>query len=308
MVRVCDFVRAFYTYSCVAVLLFAGAFSPQQSDAATLGVDFVVIMDESASLAGDQQWVGDAIAALESSLKAAGITNNRYGLTGFGGEDGPGAHVHNVGSGLWGTATEFDTAMTGVSASGSGPEDGLQAINFVMDTYDFRSWDDGYTTMFFLVTDEPRSVLDGSLTFEGTAERLSDNNVLLNLGGDVNISGDPTGQFFDPGLVVFKTGGGIFSANGQLGFGSASYDVAAAYQPYVDLAFGTGSVSLFDVRQSGDPLLVDAFAWTKTQEALLFGAPAPTVVPLPAGLPLLLAALVGLGLLGGRASRSAQLA
>jgi len=56
-----------------------------EEDAPT--ADIVFIVDESGSMTDEHAWIGDMVSSLDSSLVAAGITENRYALVGYLTED-----------------------------------------------------------------------------------------------------------------------------------------------------------------------------------------------------------------------------
>lgn len=45
--------------------------------------DIVFIVDESGSMSGEQAWIDGMVTSLDTSLSAAGVTNNRYSLVGY---------------------------------------------------------------------------------------------------------------------------------------------------------------------------------------------------------------------------------
>ena len=118
--------------------------------------DVIFVVDESGSMQGAQQWLTLMVPQLESGLVAGGLTNNRYGLVGFGAADpfprqvmvGPDDADH----GFFGSPAEIVTAVSTLVVSG-GTEDGYAGINFAIDRYPVRP---GAAVNIVLVTDENR--------------------------------------------------------------------------------------------------------------------------------------------------------
>ena len=148
-------------------------------------VDVIVIVDESGSMEGEHEFLGEFIPDLETGLIEAGIGDdmmvglNRYGLVGFGSDD-PAARSIGVGAGgtePFGTAAEFATA-TGDLLLDGGTEDGYDGINLALDdaAYPLRA---NATRLFILVTDEDRDVFNAALDFGGILAGLLAEDVTL---------------------------------------------------------------------------------------------------------------------------------
>ncbi|MEM7019328.1 MAG: autotransporter outer membrane beta-barrel domain-containing protein [Pseudomonadota bacterium] len=112
------------------------------------------------------------VPTLDNLLTANGITNRAYGLTGFGGGGiGNGGRTIQVGGMQFGTASQFQTATGNLMTTGAF-EDGYDAIQFVLDTYNFAPAGTG-SRIIILVTDEDRDVADGSDTFASVQANLN---------------------------------------------------------------------------------------------------------------------------------------
>ena len=142
--------------------------------------DTIVVIDESGSMGGEHAWIGGMINDLDAALQAAGVTNNQYGLVGYGGTGNKLlGHSYNVGSGLFGGASDFDSATSQLTTSG-GFEDGYQALDFALNNYSFR---EGASVNLILVTDEDRDTHSSAqnLTYQTILEAFQqENNALLN--------------------------------------------------------------------------------------------------------------------------------
>ncbi len=226
-------------------------------------VDVIVVIDESGTMSGSQMFTEFLIPALEADLLAQGIgagaDPNQYGLVGFGGSSSGGhqlGHAHPVGpaGALFGSATEYVTAAQSLVISGSA-EDGYSGIQFALDNYPLRP---NAEKFIILVTDEPRSVIDGTLTYASILSGLQAADV--NLEGILNVNAfDGAGTvalavnaagvaYLDDGM-----GGIIASPGGVLTPGASVTD-------YADLVFDTGGlVGDIDLIASGPPI-TDSFA------------------------------------------------
>ena len=146
-------------------------------------MDIVVIVDESASMRREHEWLKSTIPLLEESLRRKGVgvgeTNrNRYGLFGFA-RNVPGQDYHvviPVGDGIMGSADEFSDAVKKLTLSGS-IEDGYEAIRLALESYPFRRQ---CVVQFILLTDEDRDVYNRDLSYEGVRGWLQRRNITLN--------------------------------------------------------------------------------------------------------------------------------
>jgi hypothetical protein len=143
-------------------------------------VDVVVVIDESASMADEQQFTKKMINKFEETLTKHdfGTTNgpNRYGLVGFGFDDPnsshPNVHPHTLnGNQLFGTPVDYANAVTGLKAhGGSTPgEDGYAGIKCALG----YPWRQDAKKIIILVTDENRDMVDHTI--------VSANSMISNL-------------------------------------------------------------------------------------------------------------------------------
>lgn len=277
--------------------------------AATLGIasaaraastaDTIVIIDESGSMGGEQAWIQNMIQALDVDLQAAGVTNNRYGLVGFG-SSGPGlGRSINVGGGLFGNAGDFATAAANDLLLNGGTEDGYSGIDFALNNYSFRN---GAARNIIFVTDEDRDVVNNSVDFASTLNALTSGNVLFNSVLDNSFSGDggagALGIDFNNQAYYADGAGGVTSTGGGLvgnGFGTTETD-------YVPLSLQTNAASwdLSQLRQGGlvAESFTKAFVDIKVQEIITDGGGNPTSVPEPAS-------VIGLGVMAAAGAVSA---
>lgn len=253
-----------FLYVLVAVLGLAILMAPTSWAANTADIIFVV--DESGSMDTEHDWIGDMVTDLDSGLIAAGITGNRYGLVGFGGDGDPvhlRGHAHLVGGDLFGTAAELSTAAGTLVLTGW-IEDGYDGINFALDNYPFRS---DAAVNLVLITDEDRDDVGGD-TYASTLAALQSESALLNVVVDnpflVGMSGalgmfdkdlDDTIVGNQNGILADGGGGYTLGENAVVGdgFGSTETD-------YVAMAFATeaGAWDLNILRNGG----LDATSFT----------------------------------------------
>lgn len=255
----------------------------------------VFIVDESGSMAGEQAFLKDTvIGALDAGLDAAGVSNRSYGVVGYGRSANGGA-PRVVGGGL----ADAGTTETNLDALtvGGGFEDGYQAIDYALTNFAYTA---GAAINFILVTDEDRDVGDSTLNYANISQRLQNAKILLNAVVSNAFSSDDgtaLGVDSDGEAYVADGSGGFSTATGGMA-GSGSGSTTA---DYVDLALATGGAAwdLNQLRAGGDVAtsFATAFIDIKVQEIISQppSEPNPNVIPLPAGMPLLLG---GLGLLG----------
>jgi hypothetical protein len=256
--------------SIIFIIVFAIAGS------ANAAVDLMFIVDESGSMSGEHEWIGNMVTCLDSQLISAGQTNNMYALVGFaaGSSDGgPDPRRHSVGGGAWGTAEELSTATAELVTSGAW-EDGWDAINFGLKGYYFHS--DALVNMI-LVTDEDRDSLNPGLTYDKMLAELNDGSVMLNVVVDCG---------FEDGQGVSALGvdayGNAYVADGSGGYTLSNGGVVVSpyYNTdtcYVDLAWATGGAA-WDLNQLRDSGMVaesftKAFVDVKVSEIVCTPAP-----------------------------------
>lgn len=202
--------------------------------------DFVFLIDESGSMISEHQWLGNMIYDLDLGLLNEGLTNNRYGLIGFGSGLRPGilGRGIDVGGGQFGTASEFDAATSMLLISG-GFEDGYSAMNYALTNYSFR---EEAAINFVLVTDEDRDNGNASLTFESIEDALNENDVLLNA-----VVNYPFINALGNRAIGADGQGDIFIADGSGGFTEITGDPSyyslniTSKTDYIDLAWATGN-------------------------------------------------------------------
>lgn len=284
-----------------------GAFAMLMASAGIVSaasVDTIFIMDESGSMAGEQTWIRDTvITALDSELAAAGLTDRKYGVVGYGATIDVFGHTHTSGAGgpndLM-SATDAQVAMNQWEATG-GTEDGYEAINFALSNLNFTA---GAALNVILITDEDRDV-ETTDTYASILALLNQNNAILN----VVVSND----FFDPGqapCIGVSSGGTGYVADGSGGYNTTTCTVGNGAgnteNDYVPMALATGGAAwdLDILRGGGNPALsfTDAFVDIKVKEVVDRTNPNPIPVP---GSGLLLMAALGAGAAFSRRAKAA---
>lgn len=225
------------------VVMGVNAVSAQDID-----TDFVFVVDESGSMQEEQSGIASAVQGLDAQIST--FSNPQYGLVGYGGNIAQDGRVINVGSGLFGNATEFATAAQQLTISG-GTEDGYSGLQVAFDNHAsaFRA---GSERSLVIVTDEDRDNTNPALSRQ-SLEALAAAN-------DVSISGGIAQQFFGPGgesligvyndddgnLVGVKRDAG---GNLQIVQGASAGPAAGTTQSdYLDLILATDGVAL-DISQ-----------------------------------------------------------
>ena len=127
---------------------------PFQAQAQVTSIDMIYLVDESGSMGGEQAWLAQQVPLIDQELITNGITNNMYGLVGYGNSARVPRQV-DVAGGQFGTAAEFATAIGTLQTNG-GTEDGYAAMDFAINNYQFRA---GVGAILVLVTDEDRDIL-----------------------------------------------------------------------------------------------------------------------------------------------------
>lgn len=144
-------------------------------------MDAVMVVDGSGSNQATWPWVADAMASLNADLKMIGIgadpEQNRYGLVGFGTR--PASRPLN--GELFGTIADlYEANYDGASPGGGGAaENGLRALQFTIDTYQFRS---DVTRNLIWIPDEPQQgTLENGEILEDFTQRLIDGSYNVNV-------------------------------------------------------------------------------------------------------------------------------
>lgn len=144
--------------------------------------DVVVLMDDSGSMFGAQQFSKQLIADLEAAFVAAGVGDgregvNNYGLVSFGDANDFAREVPLGPNGeLFGNPAQYANGIDTLQQSGAN-EDGYEAIHFALDTYQLRPQ---AAKFYILVTDEHReTILDPTLNYGNTLTRMRSAGVVL---------------------------------------------------------------------------------------------------------------------------------
>ena len=209
--------------------------------------DTIVVIDESGSMSGEHAWIGGMINDLDVALQAAGVTNNQYGLVGYGGFGSNGSkllgHSYNVGSSLFGSAGDFASATSQLVTDG-GFEDGYEALNYALNNYSFR---EGAAVNLILVTDEDRDIHPSAtgLTYQTIFDEFQEkNNALLNAVLSYNFEDGSGNQalgvdYQGNSYRADGTGGFIKTVGGGVAVSEADFGNYTNKTDYVDLAWAT---------------------------------------------------------------------
>ena len=218
--------------------------------------DVIVVMDESGSMFGAQQFSIGMIADLDAALLRSGIGSsaagaNRYGLVGYGDQNEVGRSVPLGANGaLFGTAAQYGTAVSTLTINGA-IEDGYDGIDHALENYAFRP---NAEKFIILVTDEPRDIVTPSLTYSSILGDLRAEGVNLQgiLGTFIVDQNFNTAIAIDANNTAYSAdgaGGFTTSPNGQILFGSGN-----TVADYADMVFATGGIvgDIFQISQGGN--------------------------------------------------------
>jgi len=233
-------------------ILVAATFATGTSAQSIANLIFAV--DESGSMVGEQDFLGNFAADIDTALGGAGFSTVNFGLTGYGSGIGGNLGADNlgrsfdVGGGLFGNAADFATATDNLQLSG-GFEDGYSAIDFILRTYPVTP---GTSTTLILVTDEDRDNGNAALTFRSLSSELNARGINLISVVDANFE-DNTGNpaIASDGTTAFVQDGTGFTT-APLGSVSGSGTTDA---DYIQLSFSTANgcaASLNELRAGGD--------------------------------------------------------
>ncbi|MHA7851565.1 vWA domain-containing protein [Roseovarius sp.] len=285
-----------------AITIATAALTAQTSYAVTnTQADVVFIVDESGSMAGEQDFLANTITSLNSALGSANVTDVKYGVIGFGGSTTTGGlyDAPRLVTGL----TTVDAAKTGIESliTSGGFEDGYDAIKFAFDNLSFRA---GAARNFILVTDENRDDTPGSTnTMSSIASLLSSTKTVLN--AILNVSSIVDGNGNTTGVIGINNNNDAYTADGSGDFFTTALGTLNSSSNSLDydsLALNSGGAvwNLNVLRQANDTnkwndSFSSAFIDIKVQE--ITTQPPSGQIPLPAGGWLLLTGLGGLAAL-----------
>ncbi|MBT3011097.1 MAG: putative Ig domain-containing protein [Candidatus Thiodiazotropha sp. (ex Lucina pensylvanica)] len=144
-------------------------------------MDAVMVVDGSGSNVATWPWVAGAMASLNADLKSIGIgadpEENRFGLVGFGTR--PSARLFD-GNQFSTVSDLYEATYDGISPGGDGTaENGLRALQFTIDTYQFR--DDVVKNLIWIPDEPQQGTLENDETLETFTQRLIDTDFNVNV-------------------------------------------------------------------------------------------------------------------------------
>ncbi|MEM1162343.1 MAG: autotransporter domain-containing protein [Pseudomonadota bacterium] len=242
--------------------------------------EIVFIVDESGSMAGEQAFLPTFVTDLDVRLSSQGVTGT-YGLTGFGRSAAAGqlGRKITVGSGDFGTAAAFGTAVGDLETSGSF-EDGFSAMNFVLNNYIASA--PGARRTFVLVTDEERANGNNSLTAQSILADLNAAGINLVVVVDAAITGTggtEINALAANSTTAFFQDGTSFTTEA---LGEANSFEGSTRVDYIDTALATPNGCVADLnqlRQGGDT----ATAFAEVFAQCLITAATGNLAALPPG-------------------------
>lgn len=209
-------------------------------------VNLVFVVDESGSMSGEHAWLPGFTSQLETDLQTTVGLSSSYGLVGYGNSSVVPRPI-SVGSGQFGSASDFATATSNLVTSG-GTEDGYAGIQYALDNLTF---DAGARVAVVLVTDEDRDNTDSSLTYNTMLTALQDkgatltgilNQSLNSADSSVTVGTDGTDSYVADGNGGFTTQAGV----------SIDYASGTTTADYTNLAIAAqGCVANLNVLRNG---------------------------------------------------------
>ncbi|WP_417227763.1 autotransporter domain-containing protein [Amphritea sp.] len=209
-------------------------------------VNLVFVVDESGSMSGEHAWLPGFTTQLETDLQTTVGLSSSYGLVGYGNNSVVPRPI-SVGSGQFGSASDFATATSNLVTNG-GTEDGYAGIQYALDNLTF---DAGARVAVVLVTDEDRDNTDSSLTYNTVLTALQDkgatltgilNQNLNSADSSVTVGTDGTDSYVADGNGGFTTQAGV----------SIDYASGTTTTDYTNLAIAAqGCVANLNVLRNG---------------------------------------------------------
>lgn len=209
--------------------------------------DILFVVDESSSMGGEHAWINGIVSSLDAKLGAAGVTDAKFGLVGFGHTGGPSVRSHTDFTSL----AAFQTAAAGLVTSGSF-EDGYLGIDYGLNNLGFRA---GAALNVILISDEDRDISRGStLTYDSILGELTKRHALLNVVGDFSLS-----TLQDNFALGHDSKGNAHRPDGAGGYTSTELwpfptGAGSSVADYYDMALATGGAAwdLGLLRSGGD--------------------------------------------------------
>ncbi len=193
-------------------------------------VNLVFVVDESGSMSGEHAWLPGFTSQLETDLQNVVGLSSSFGLVGFGNSSVV-PRPFTVGSGQFGSASEFASATSHLTTNGS-TEDGYAGIQYALDNLTF---DAGARVAVVLVTDEDRDTYDKNLDYNSILTALQDkgatltgilNQKLNENASDVTVGTNGTDSYVADGNGGFTTQTGV-SIDSAYGTTEADYTTLA---------------------------------------------------------------------------------
>lgn len=236
----------------------------------------VFVVDDSGSMSTEHAWLVSLIPNLDAKLLASGIEETLYGLVKFGNYPATGGPLGQVVTGPI-SASAFTSLLAGggVFAVSGEQEEGYDGILKAF-TLDFS---DAMVVNIVLVTDEDRTVINSSLTYE-TTKALFGQNALLNVVVNATFydsQGNP--------VIGIAADGSTYAIDGTEGSGGVvtfgSFGSDSTKTDYINLAHELGGTAWdLNVLRAGEiEAFTDVFATLKTREIGYFLMCNDTITP-----------------------------